>query len=94
VFHDARPPIVVVTTPNAEHNVRFAGLAAGAFRHHDHRFEWTRAELAAWAARVGEERGYAVSYAPIGDVDDAVGPPTQMAVFKRDTRSPDKREVS
>lgn len=84
VFHDARPPIVLVTTPNAEHNVRFEGLAAGAFRHKDHRFEWSRAEFLGWARRVGDEHGYHVAIAPIGDVDDVVGPPTQMAIFRRE----------
>ena len=37
-----------MTTPNREYNVQFEGLPAGEFRHRDHRFEWTRAELEAW----------------------------------------------
>ena len=49
---------VVVTTPNAEHNVRYPGLADGQFRHRDHRFEWTRAEFAGWAEAVGVRYGY------------------------------------
>ena len=73
----------MVTTPNAEYNVRWAGLAAGERRHRDHRFEWTRAEFAAWAAGVAERHGYAVRQAPIGPEDDEVGAPTQMAVFSR-----------
>lgn len=81
VFGTMRPRHVVVTTPNAEHNVRYPGLAAGGMRHPDHRFEWTRAELAAWAGSVGESYGYAVELRPVGDDDPEVGPPTQMAVF-------------
>ncbi len=83
VFAHARPATVVVTTPNREHNVRFESLPAGQFRHRDHRFEWTRAEFRGWAERVAAERGYAVRFAPIGDEDPDVGPPTQMAVFSR-----------
>ena len=88
LFGASRPRVVVVTTPNVEHNVRFAGrgsaaLAPGALRHRDHRFEWTRAELRAWAERVAAEHGYRVSFAPIGPDDPEVGPPTQMAVFLR-----------
>ncbi|WP_109773500.1 3' terminal RNA ribose 2'-O-methyltransferase Hen1 [Quadrisphaera granulorum] len=83
VFAHARPRTVVVTTPNAEHNVRYPALAAGAFRHPDHRFEWTRAEFAAWASDVAERRGYVVVIKPVGQDDDEVGPPTQMAVFTR-----------
>src|SRR6185369_260799 len=47
VFEFASPTTVVVTTPNAEFNVRFPDLPAGKFRHRDHRFEWTRAEFGA-----------------------------------------------
>ncbi|HWG22543.1 MAG TPA: hypothetical protein VG296_00340 [Actinospica sp.] len=49
VFGTARPRAVVVTTPNAEYTVRYETLEAGRMRHRDHRFEWTRAEFAAWA---------------------------------------------
>jgi hypothetical protein len=71
----------VVTTPNAAYNVRYETLEAGRMRHRDHRFEWTRAEFAAWADAVGERRGYSVEYRAVGDVDVELGPATQMAVF-------------
>jgi len=83
VFSHARPRTVIVTTPNVEHNVRYASLAAGTMRHRDHRFEWTRREFSDWAASVCERTGYVVRFAPIGDDDAVVGPPTQMAVFSR-----------
>jgi len=83
VFAHARPRTAVVTTPNAEHNARYPGLAAGAFRHPDHRFEWSRAEFSAWASEVAERHGYVVVVRPVGQDDDEVGPPTQMAVFTR-----------
>ena len=73
--------MVLVTTPNAEYNVRYEFLPEGARRHRDHRFEWTRAEFASWAARVAAEYGYDVRYAPVGEVDAEAGPPTQLAVF-------------
>jgi 3' terminal RNA ribose 2'-O-methyltransferase Hen1 len=83
VFGAARPRTVVVTTPNAEHNVRFAGLGPGAMRHPDHRFEWTRPQFRDWAAAVAGRRGYQVRFLPVGPDDDEVGPPTQLAVFTR-----------
>jgi len=52
-------------------------------RHRDHRFEWTRAEFELWARAAAERYGYAVRFVPIGPVDDALGPPTQMGVFSR-----------
>lgn len=81
VFEFARPGVVVITTPNAEYNVRFETLPAGKFRHRDHRFEWTRAQFREWAKRVAAGHGYQVEFAPVGPVDDEVGSPTQMAVF-------------
>ncbi len=83
VFGSAQPGSVVVTTPNAEYNVRFETLPAGEMRHRDHRFEWTRTEFADWSRSVGEQYGYAVRFLPIGAEDPEVGPPTQMAVFSR-----------
>lgn len=83
VFEFARPGTVILTTPNVEYNARFAGLPAGRLRHLDHRFEWTRAELADWSAGVAARHGYAVRIEPIGEVDPELGPPTPMAVFKR-----------
>ncbi|HZC64787.1 MAG TPA: 3' terminal RNA ribose 2'-O-methyltransferase Hen1 [Streptosporangiaceae bacterium] len=83
VFGAARARTVVVTTPNAEHNVRFAGLGPGAMRHPDHRFEWTRPQFRDWAAAVAGRRGYQVRFLPVGPDDPEVGPPTQLAVFTR-----------
>ena len=83
VFSDAAPTTVVVTTPNAEYNGRFEGLAPGAFRHRDHRFEWTRAEFRTWAEAVSERNGYTVRLDQIGSEDPALGSPTQMAVFSK-----------
>ncbi len=84
LFEYARPGTVVLTTPNAEYNVRWPTLPAGDFRHRDHRFEWTRAEFQAWATRVAERFGYAVRFAPVGPVDPEVGSPTQMGLFPRE----------
>jgi 3' terminal RNA ribose 2'-O-methyltransferase Hen1 len=85
VFGAAKPRHVLVTTPNAEYNVRWETLPAGTARHPDHRFEWTRAELAAWADQVCAAHGYDVRHVPVGPVDPEVGAPTQLAVFSRRT---------
>ncbi|MFL4947559.1 3' terminal RNA ribose 2'-O-methyltransferase Hen1 [Streptomyces sp. MMS24-I31] len=81
VFGAARPRTVLVTTPNAEYNVRWETLPAGHTRHGDHRFEWTREQFRAWAGTVAERHGYQVEFRPIGPDDPEVGPPTQMAVL-------------
>jgi hypothetical protein len=73
----------VVTTPNAEYNVHFDTLPAGSMRHRDHRFEWTRAEFAAWAERVADAYRYQVALHPVGAEHPDAGPPTQLAVFDR-----------
>ncbi|MEU4420678.1 3' terminal RNA ribose 2'-O-methyltransferase Hen1 [Actinoplanes sp. NPDC024001] len=83
VFGHARPGAVVVTTPNVEYNVHYEGLTG--MRHSDHRFEWTRAEFAAWADRVATTYGYAVTIRGVGDPDETTGAPTQLALFTIDT---------
>jgi 3' terminal RNA ribose 2'-O-methyltransferase Hen1 len=81
LFDAAHPRTIIVTTPNAEYNVKFPTLPAGQFRHKDHRFEWTRAEFQEWSGRVAERFGYTVRFLPVGEEDQQVGPPTQMGVF-------------
>jgi hypothetical protein len=84
VFGHAAPQTVIVTTPNVEYNVRYETLDG--HRHEDHRFEWTRAEFAAWTAQVARTYGYDVEIRPVGEVDEAVGSPTQLAYFRKATR--------
>jgi 3' terminal RNA ribose 2'-O-methyltransferase Hen1 len=83
LFEYARPAVVVVTTPNAEYNVKFEDLPVGKLRHHDHRFEWGRDEFRDWAGKISARFGYAVRLLPVGPEDTAVGAPTQMGVFTR-----------
>lgn len=83
VFREVRPKTVVLTTPNGEYNAKF-GLPPGRFRHRDHRFEWTRAEFQTWVTAVGAEFGYSAKISFIGDEDESLGAPTQMAVFSKD----------
>jgi 3' terminal RNA ribose 2'-O-methyltransferase Hen1 len=82
VFGFAAPRTVIVTTPNREYNSEY-GMADGALRHRDHRFEWDRAEFTTWASRVGAAYGYAVRFAGAGPESPTAGPPTQLAVFTR-----------
>jgi 3' terminal RNA ribose 2'-O-methyltransferase Hen1 len=81
LFEFARPKIAIVTTPNVEYNVKFENLPAGKLRHPDHRFEWTRAEFQNWAQLISDRYKYSVEFESIGDVDPALGSPTQMAIF-------------
>ncbi len=81
LFQFAQPPVVVITTPNAEFNVLFPTLEKGHFRHQDHRFEWTRQEFQDWAEDVGSRFGYRVEFQGIGFDAPEVGTPSQMGVF-------------
>jgi 3' terminal RNA ribose 2'-O-methyltransferase Hen1 len=83
LFGHARPGAVIITTPNSEYNAMFETLPAGGFRHHDHRFEWSRAEFRHWAESVALAHGYEVRLDGIGNADPAHGTPTQLAVFTR-----------
>jgi 3' terminal RNA ribose 2'-O-methyltransferase Hen1 len=81
VFEFARPVKVIITTPNAEYNQKFEKLAAGEFRHSDHRFEWTRPQFEAWANRVAVQHGYQTEFAPLGPEEEQFGAPSQMGIF-------------
>ena len=83
LFEHAKPGAVVITTPNAEYNVRFGTLPAGLFRHKDHRFEWTRPQFQQWATGIAGRFGYSVEFRPVGAEDTEVGSPTQMGVFRK-----------
>ncbi|MEM9152697.1 MAG: 3' terminal RNA ribose 2'-O-methyltransferase Hen1, partial [Cyanobacteria bacterium P01_F01_bin.3] len=86
LFEFAQPPIVIVTTPNVEFNVRFPTLAPGHLRHQDHRFEWTRKEFERWAKGVCDRFQYTATFQGIGYDDPDVGPPTQMALFTKKSK--------
>lgn len=88
VFAAAKPKAIIVTTPNSEYNVCYENLTG--MRHPDHRFEWTREQFAQWSDQVAAAYGYAVTRRGIGDVDDAFGQPTQMAIFTRGEVSEDE----
>ena len=81
LFTYAKPQTIVLTTPNREYNVRYENLSAGKVRHSDHRFEWTRSEFAAWAERVARENNYTVAFFSVGEEEENIGAPSQMAVF-------------
>ncbi|MEO8127289.1 MAG: 3' terminal RNA ribose 2'-O-methyltransferase Hen1 [Bryobacteraceae bacterium] len=81
LFEFARPRHILITTPNREYNALFPALPAGAMRHSDHRFEWTRKEFADWAEAVAARFHYGVGFEPVGPVDPQHGPPSQMAIF-------------
>jgi 3' terminal RNA ribose 2'-O-methyltransferase Hen1 len=83
VFGQAAPATVIVTTPNAEYNVCYPGLAPGGMRHPDHRFEWDRAQFRGWAQAVAARYGYTVTFGPVGPEHPQAGPPTQLAVLRK-----------
>jgi len=86
LFGEARPGLVIVTTPNREYNVLFEGMSEGSMRHPDHRFEWTRAEFQEWSEAIATENGYSVAFKPLGPEDQTHGAPSQMALFEREGR--------
>ena len=82
VFECAKPRTVVLTTPNKEYNMLYETLESGDLRHEDHRFEWSRTEFQDWANLVAANNNYVVDFHPVGEMDEKVGAPSQMAIFK------------
>jgi 3' terminal RNA ribose 2'-O-methyltransferase Hen1 len=85
IFADTAPAAIVITTPNFDYNVNYAGLSSNRFRHGDHRFEWNRAQFRAWSDSAAARNDYSVRYEDIGEKDENQNTPTQMAVFKKNT---------
>lgn len=83
VFEFASPRTVIVTTPNKEYNANYERMRESDLRHGDHRFEWTRTQFKDWTVHICEKFGYTCEISGIGDVDEQVGSPTQMGVFRK-----------
>lgn len=90
IFSYYQPKYAVITTPNSEFNhlLRQPGESDSKFRHFDHKFEWTRAEFAAWAGQVCRQfPEYSCQFDGVGHLpgSEPYGPCTQIAIFTRNT---------
>ena len=83
VFGFPKPTSVILYTPKAEYKVVFEKLQAETFRHDDHRFEWTRKEFADWCNKICNEYKYEVEIIPVGQEEENIGAPSQLAIFKK-----------
>jgi len=94
LFGFYRPRVIVISTPNREYNKCIKGFDLNTFRHHDHKFEWTRKEFQDWCElQMSKYEGYEVTYQTVGRLHSAAeedffcvkkhGRCTQIAVFKR-----------
>ncbi|MCC5996301.1 MAG: methyltransferase [Oceanicaulis sp.] len=82
ILMEARPPALILTTPNAEYNARL-GVPSHRLRHPGHRFEWTRAQFREWARRAAGRAGYGAGFQDMGGVDPQIGGASQMAILIR-----------
>ncbi len=88
VFEFAQPNTVIMTTPNGEYNIMYENLHGENFRHTDHRFEWSRYQFETWVKEVADQYNYEVTTQGVGEEDQEVGCPSQMAIFtKKNTKS-------
>lgn len=84
IFGQLSPKIAIITTPNVEFNVLFPNFQG--FRHHDHKFEWTRAQFQEWADIQARKYNYSVTFDGIGpgpEGTEHLGCCSQVAVFER-----------
>ncbi|WP_339168806.1 3' terminal RNA ribose 2'-O-methyltransferase Hen1 [Paenibacillus sp. FSL R5-0341] len=82
IMNDYQPEVLLVTTPNKEYNDVYA-MEQESFRHHDHRFEWTRAELASRCEEWTQNGNYGYEIKGIGEHVEGYGQPTQLVIFER-----------
>lgn len=82
IMSDYQPKVLLVTTPNKEYNEVYA-MEQESFRHHDHRFEWTRTELASRCEEWAQQGNYAYKIRGVGENAEGFGQPTQLVIFER-----------
>jgi len=80
LLHDYRPKSLIVTTPNRDYNAVYE-MEQESMRHHDHRFEWSRAELAERCKAWTRHSGYTYDIRGIGEEAAGFGQPTQLVIF-------------
>jgi len=90
VFGFMQPKIAIFSTPNSDFNViftRFNPLLPNGFRHHDHKFEWTREEFKTWCMGITEKYpNYMFALLGVGEPPtgyESVGHVSQIALFVR-----------
>lgn len=82
IFAFARPPAVLITTPNSEYNPMLR-MGRRKFRHPDHKFEWDRGKFKSWSEGVARRQGFGVEVFGIGWDHPALGAATQAAEFRK-----------
>lgn len=82
IMNEYQPEVLLVTTPNKEYNEVYA-MEQEHFRHHDHRFEWTRAELVSRCEEWTQQGNYGYEIMGIGEHAEGYGQPTQLVIFER-----------
>jgi SAM-dependent methyltransferase len=78
---EARPRLLVLTTPNRETNTAL-GVPPGELRRRDHRFEWDRRCFRDWAEKLARRYGYTPSISGLGPLLEGCGHPTQTALLR------------
>ncbi|XP_034109061.1 small RNA 2'-O-methyltransferase [Drosophila albomicans] len=90
IFGFIQPKMALFSTPNSDFNViftRFNPLMPNGFRHHDHKFEWTREEFKSWCLSITEKYpNYDFALLGVGQPPEeykSVGFVSQIALFAR-----------
>ncbi|KAM4722868.1 small RNA 2'-O-methyltransferase [Rhinophrynus dorsalis] len=84
LFGFMAPCSVIISTPNADFNILLPKSTA--FRHPDHKFEWSRKEFQSWAMEVAERFNYTVEFNGVGKPPaeaKEVGFCSQIGLFTR-----------
>ncbi|WP_407270561.1 3' terminal RNA ribose 2'-O-methyltransferase Hen1 [Radiobacillus sp. PE A8.2] len=81
ILQKYQPRALIITTPNSEYNNVYE--LDQAYRHSDHRFEWTRNQFQACCTAATEQHPYRLHFDGIGEEHPSFGQPTQMCTFIR-----------
>lgn len=81
IFKIYKPKMVLMSTPNIEHN-KFFNILEGQFRHPGHKWEWTKQQGIDWGSQLAKENNYIFEWEGIGQEKEGIYP-TQGLIFIR-----------
>lgn len=83
ILGEARPDLLIVSTPNKTYNSQFPFLEEGELRHPDHRYEFTENEFIKFCQNYAAAFGYEFESSRVGEIQPSVGAPSLLGVFKK-----------
>ncbi|XP_076799435.1 small RNA 2'-O-methyltransferase-like isoform X1 [Clavelina lepadiformis] len=95
IFNFIQPKLVIISTPNADFNVLFN--ESKAFRHPDHKFEWSQLQFQKWCLEICDIYNYSVRFDGVGTAPNGsknLGFCSQFGIFSKNADNNSRKTLS